>query len=381
MSLTIDDLTTELTADQVVETWLTNLETLKIPARSWRKAGALRTIMRVAAISYAQFTQVQVLANKSGFLDLASGGWLTLLARYLFDVERPTATFATGQATLVNGGGGLYTHAARTYQVKNTATGKVYTNVSSFTLNPLATLTIDIEAIEAGSASSSGPGEIDAQVTIDNGVTVSNDAAVVGTDALEDEPLRELCRAKRESLSPLGPRGAYKFAILTATRDDGTLVDINRVQVSHSSSLGRVHAYAASPSGTPVAGDLTAAEANVEAIARPDAVTFTLEGAVGVPISTSLTVWATTTPGLDAAGLQQLVDQALIAMGKTYPIGGIKKPPSAQGYLYAGNIEGTAKGVHPAIFDVTGAVDTPLNDGQVPVLTNAITVNFVEAPE
>lgn len=381
MPLTLDQLVTPLTADSVMATWIANLETVGIPASTWRKGGALRTIMAVVATSYAGFTQVQVAANKAQFLDLASTGWLTLLARYLFNVERPVATFATGAVTLVNGGGGLYTHAAGTYQVKNSTTGKVYTNVSGFTLNPLATLTIDIVAVEAGSASSSAPTTIDAQVTDDNAVTVSNADAVVGTDALDDEGLRALCRAKRESLSPNGPRGAYKFAVLTALRNDGSLVDINRVQVSSSSSLGQVHAYAASPSGTPISTDLDAARTNVENIARPDAVTFTLDGAVGVPISQSLTIWATTTPGLDATGLGALVDAALIAMAEAYPIGGIKKTGATQGYLFAGNVEGTAKGVHPAIFDVEGAVDTPLNDGQVPILTNAITVRFVEAPE
>jgi hypothetical protein len=383
--LTLAQLVTAITSDQFMQRWIDNLETLGIPASKWRKGGALRTIMRVIGNSFEGFSQNQVLANGSAFLGIAKKGWLTLLARYTFNVERIDATFASGQVTLTNGGGGLYTHNPRTFQVKNTRTGKVYTNTSLFTLNPTSAITIDIEAIEAGSASSSAPGEIDALVTIDNGVTVTNAAAVVGADAESDDALVARCEAKRETASDKGPRGAYEYAALSALLGDGTPVGVNRVQISASSDFGTVDMWVATPTGAPTSAELDAINNNVEFGdqttffgARPDSVKFTLFAAVPVPLSGVLDVWATATPGLDEATLTDLVNAQLEAMISTYPIGGRRKPPSTQGYLFAGNVEGTAKAAHPAIFDVAGATDLPINPGEVATYTATIVVHFVE---
>ena len=101
--------------------------------------------------------------------------------------------------------------------------------------------------------------------------------------------------------------------------------------------------------------------------------------ATEVAIAKSLTVWAKQTDGLSAGDLEALVSDALIEMARTYPIGGIKKPPAAQGYLYATTIEGTAKAAHPAVFAIDGVgADVPLNDGQVAVLATTISVRIVE---
>lgn len=384
--LSIDDLITPITPDQALETFLSELEAFGIPARSWRKAGAYRTILRVLATAYAGYSQVQVAAIKSGFLDTAAGGWLTLLAQYVFNVTRINATFATGAITLVNTSGGLYTQAAGTYVVKSAASGKQYVNTAPFTLNPASTLTgVPVQALEIGSASNAvadgaGNPTIDTQVTVLNGVTVSNPAAVIGTDAETDDALRVRCLNKLASLSPNGPRGAYEYAVATATHTDGSPVNVNRAVVSPESTHGTVTVWIASPSGSPSPADITAVEANIEAIARPDSVTVFVFGATPHALSTPLTVWAKTTAGLDAPTLTTLVAQALNTMASGYPIGGIIKPPSTQGYLYAGTIEEAAASAHPAIFDVDGASDLLLNPGEVPVITAAVTVRFVNVP-
>lgn len=384
--LTIDDLFTAMTEDQVLETFLSALEGFGIPARSWRKAGAYRTILRVVAKSYAGFTTVMVAAIKSGFLDTAAAGWLTLLAFYVFGVTRIAGTFATGTITLVNAGGGLYTRNPGEFICKCTSSGKQYYNTAAFTLNPNATLTgVPIQAFELGSASNAladgeGNPTIDAMVTPLAGVTVSNPAAVVGTDPETDDALRQRCRNKLGSLSPNGPRGAYEYAVASATHLDGTPVNVNRSAVSPESTKGTVTIYIASPSGTPTSADVDAVVASVEAIARPDTVTVTVLAATAVPVSKSLTVWAKTTAGLDADTLASLVGDELVALGEGYPIGGIKKTGSPNGYLYASKIEAAAGEAHDAIFAIDGVgSDVLLNPGEVPAITAAITVRFVDA--
>jgi hypothetical protein len=53
MALSVSQLFTPVTEDQAFETFLSTLETLSIPARSWRIGGAFRNILKVVARSYA----------------------------------------------------------------------------------------------------------------------------------------------------------------------------------------------------------------------------------------------------------------------------------------------------------------------------------------
>ena len=383
MSLSIDELTKPLTEDQVLERLLTIIEDLGLPARSWRKGGVARTILRAVARTYAGFTELMAAAIKSGFLETADGAWLRLLAKFVYGVDFIPATFATGTLQFTNAGGGIYgpfqPGEVRALWPISATENKAYTNTEIFTLNPGDVKLVAFQAVELGSASSAPPGDIDTLETTMLGVTVTNLEAFVGTDDEADEDLRQRCKDKLAALSFNGPRGAYAYAVRSAKRTDGSAVDVNRLQVSPSSSTGIVNVWVASSSGAPIPSDLVFIADSIERIARPDSVTVNVYAATEVALSKSLTVWAKKTDGLSDTDLASIVDAALIAMTRTYPIGGIKKPPSVQGYLYATTIEGTAKGAHPAIFAVDGVgADLPLADGQVATLATTITVRFVE---
>ena len=106
----------------------------------------------------------------------------------------------------------------------NPTTNKAYRNTGSVSLGAMATLTIPIRAVEAGSTSTSTAGTITAFETPVLGVTVSNAVEVVGRDEELDPALRARCSEKLGSLSPFGPWDAYTYAARNATRADGTLV-------------------------------------------------------------------------------------------------------------------------------------------------------------
>lgn len=377
--LSIDQLTTPLTQDAVRADFVGRLVGLGIPADKWRKGGALSVMLTVTAAVFAGFTTLLAAAIKSGFLDFAEGPWLTLVAFYVYGVSRVEATFATGQVQLTNSGGGLYTLAAGAYQVENPTTGKVYANTSPFTLNPSSTLQIDIQAVEIGAASSSPAGTITAQQTSLLGVTVTNLTDVVGTDAEGDATLQQRCRDKLATLSGKGATGAYRYAVLSALRPDGTPVDINRVAKYADPDTGIVTLYAASPSGAPTTLDLGFASDNVEKLARPDTDRFDLFAATPIVLAASLVVWATRTDGVSASDLQSEIQAALDAAVEIYPIGGIPQPPSTAGFLYASFIDGVVKSVHPSIYAVSGATDLPLTVGEVATLSVSIDVRLVEA--
>ncbi len=382
--LSITDLMQALTEDQVLETFLSNLEAIGVPARSWRVGGVARTILRIVARTYAGFTSVMAEFIKAGFLESASLGWLTLLAYYVYGVSRIDATFATGKAQLTNNGGGIYptvgTFGIGEVAFRNPTTKKTYTNAEAFSLNPGQTLLVAISATELGTASNSTPGTITELVTPLVEVVVTNPAAVVGTDQQTDPDLRQMCKDKLSALSALGPRGAYAFAIRVARRDDGSTVDVNRWSISPASTKGKVTIYVASSSGSVSSPDLVFILASIERIARPDSVTVDLFSASEVALSKTLTVWATRTDGIAANDIEAFADASLLSMMTDYPIGGKAKPPSTQGYLFASKVESAAAAGHPSIYAVdVAAGDLAINPGEVATLATTITVRLVEA--
>lgn len=378
----MEDITTLLTpldADVTFNTWMQALKDAGVPSDSWRKGGPMRTLMRIIAATIVAAWTVVIAAISGGFLETSQGNWLTLLAFYVYGVSRVEATFAQGSVTLVNAGGGVFDANPGELILINTTTKKTYTNTAIIHLGSGATITgVAIIALEAGSASTSPAGTITGFVTPWSNVTVTNPADVVGLDAQSDADLKSLCMLKLGALSLLGPRDAYAYAIRTAN-NNGAPVNINRRSISRSNSTGTVSIVIASPSGAPSAGDLAAVETNIEAVARPDTVTVNVTGAVVVTSSQSITVWAVQTAGLDAPALTSMVEDAVTALVAEYAIGGLTKPPSSAGFLFASDMVGAAKDAHPAIYAVDGFTDIPLSSGQVASVVLSISVRFVQS--
>jgi hypothetical protein len=349
----IDDLLTPVTADEQLESFLATLEALGLPARSWRSGGVYRTILRVVAEQYSAFSFAAVEVVASNFLETASGGWLTRLAASTFGVTRNPATFATGFITLTNSGGGIYSLATGQIRVECVTTGKSYTNQSPIALAALSTLTgVAVIAVEQGAESTAAPATVTRVVTVLPGVASSNPAAIVGQDAETDDSLRARCNASRAAGGVYGPRSIYAYAARTAKRLDGSPVDVTRVRVAADPLTGIVSVVVASASGSPTPTDLQAVRDSVEAIARPDSVTATVAGAIATPVTATIIVWARRIDGVSAADLATRVQTALATMIASYPIGGIAKPTSTQGYLYADNIAGTSRSADNSIFDI-----------------------------
>lgn len=391
---TIDELFTPPTEDEIFDTFISTLITLGIPADGWRKGGVARTILRIVAVLYAGFALIISTIAKAGYLDTATGGWLSMLARFVYGVDRIVATYATGQVTVHNGGGGVYAFEIGEFKCKASGTEKVYTNVSRVpavgNFNPGDTLTFDVIAVELGTDSNAAPGTVDTLVSNITDGTVTNAAAIVGQDAELDEDLRQRCRDSLGALSPFGPRGAYRFAIRSAKLPSGAAVNVNRVYLQPFSSTGRELAYVASPSGSVSAPELDAITDSVEDLARPDTDTFELHSASAVNYTATVTVYAKKTKGIAAADIQDAVNRRLIDFVEVYPIGGRVKPSTTQGYLFAQSLAEAAKA---STNDTTEAdkaalatiwlvensgADLPLNIGEVAALATTVIVRITE---
>lgn len=370
----VTDLLTKITKDQMRTTLVNLLVTLGVRADLWRKGGVASSILTVIAQTAAGFSSVMVDALSSNFLDDASGSWLVLLAYYVYGVTARPATFATGQYTLTNAGGGVYSYAPGQWTVLNSTTKVTYTNADAIALGSLSSQTFGIIATVAGSAGSATPGQIDTLVTTMLGVTGTNAAAVVGQDAQSNASLRIACQASLAAQSVRGPRDAYQWAVTTAVNPStGAVVNIDRVQVVTATSTGIVSIYCAAPSGAPTASDLTAAAAAVEKLARPNGTTANVYSVSTVPDANSITIWAQALPGVTAAAITAAAATAVADYLAIYPIGGLSM--GAGGYLFASGIDGVIKATNPAIYAVTGTTDIAIAAGQV--VTDSVAIGTV----
>lgn len=377
MALPLDQLAQPVSADSVRASIYALLKAAGLPVTSWKEGSVIRTIIAVLAQVISTFTNVVAVITQGGFLDLATGIYLTLLAHYVYGVDRIEATFATGEVTLTNTAGGLYTFGPGDLIVSNPTTGATYANTTTFTLqpvgNPGAVVTIPVQATEVGAASTSAPHTITGLVTGLNGVSVDNANPIVGQDAETDDALRVRCRDALGALSPNGPQAAYEFFAKTTARSDGTIIAVNRVQVTAQSSTGQVSVWFASPSG-PITDptDLAIIDANIQTHVVPIGITCTTQSATAVPVTVQYTAYADAASGLLVATLQAKIAAALTAFFSSYPIGGRALTRGGQGYLFASKIRAVIVDADPSIFQVSvtlPAADVALNAGQIATLT------------
>lgn len=377
MALTLDQLTTPMTPDEVKASIYAVLATVGTNTTSWKPGAVARTIIAGVSIVLAAFSTLMALIAKSGFLELAEGEWLTLVARHVFGVEREEETFAAGPCTISNSGGGVFDFDPGDLIVRNSSTDKTYYNTASIHLGSGQTgLTIAVQAFEAGSASSSNPTDIDEVVTNAIGVTVTNATAIVGLDAELDPVLRLRCLEKRSSLSPNGPRDAYAFFARGAKRADGSSIGVTRVRVTKSSSTGQVTVTVATATGG-VTGDVDDPDTDLGAIDEaiqlnvvPDAVTATVQSATALVIPVTYEVWIYSTASMTTQQVKDAIAAKLTSFMTTQPIAGNIIAP-ATGKVFLDAIRTAIGATRPEIFHVAVTVpggDTDVAATEVPVL-------------
>ena len=356
--------------------------TLGLPVTSWETGDPTRSLYHFVSNILSTLEGVAVGYIASGFLDFAVARanadptdrqWLVLLAEQVYGYEAAEATYATCTITLTNGGGGFWPDLqAGDLTFRNSSTGKTYHNTSGGTLNSGIgqTLTLDIIADEAGSASSSGATEIDEMVTTLLEVTCSNPTAAIGLDAESPSSIAAGCRAKLGSLSPNGPRAAYEY-VATRSALTGTS-NVTRARSVGDSATGDVLLYLAGPSGAVIEADRAKVEAAVLQWSTPLCITPTVASAVTKTIAPTYELWLYDTVGKTDAEAHALVQAALQTMMAARPISGDVIPPATSGYVYKSLIESTVASPFPGeVFRVAVTVpasDTAIAASEVPTL-------------
>lgn len=320
---------------------------LGLPVTSWIAGDPTRSTYHYLS-AVLEALEIQVAGYiASGFLDYATGDWLTILAAQLYNVTRIGSTYAGTSVTLTNGGGGLYVIGVGDVVVKSSLSGKTYTNTSGGTLasGPGTTLDLDFVADEAGASSSAAALGIDTMVTGLLAVTCSNATAALGIDEELDEPLRDRCRAKLGMLSPNGPADAYDFVVRDPTLTGVT--DITRSRTVADSTTGAVTVYVGSDSGASAGASVTAAQAAVELWATPLCVTPTVVNCAALSVPVTYELWLYSAAGETDAAVKAKVAADLAVMFAARPIGGDIIAPAATGKLYQSLIAATIRASYP----------------------------------
>src|SRR5690606_22967724 len=134
---TLEELTTPLTREEIEEAIYSTLAAKGVRTTSWKSGGVARTIITGTSIVLSAFSRLQALIAKGGFLDIAEDEWLTLVARHVYGVERIEGTFASGEVTLTNTGGGVFAGDAGDLVFScssGPAEGKTYRNTAAYSL-------------------------------------------------------------------------------------------------------------------------------------------------------------------------------------------------------------------------------------------------------
>jgi phage-related baseplate assembly protein len=385
---TLTDLTKPATREDVQTAIYQVLGVLGVNTTSWGTGAVVRTMIVATSAVLAALSTLQANIAASGFMELAEGAWLTLTAHYVYDVDRLEATYATGLLTLTNPGGGVFDVLPGDLIVSNPdpSSGKSYRNTAHFILNAASSLTIGIEAVEVGAASNAAPGAVTGMTTVLLNVTCANADPIVGSDEESDEALRERCREKLGSLSPMGPWDAYAYSARISTRPTGENIGITRTRVLKD-GYGHVTLIVANASGAVDASDVDIINENIQREATPLAVSSSTESAVEVPFTVSYEAWVYNTSGNNDAQIIDLIRAKVIAFFAAQPIGGNLLTPTPPGFIFQEAIRSSiASALQPQIFHVlvsSPAGDTSLATTEVAVLTGfgTETVHQVPVPE
>lgn len=366
----LDTLTKPLTSAQVEAAIYSAIAAKGISTTGWKSGAVVRTIIAALAIVLAAISVLVSLLAKSGFLELASGDWLDLVALHVYGTERTEATFATGTVRLTNttGVGSFVSVPIGDLVVKNAA-GKTYRSTETFSLPAVAGATVDVavQADEAGSASTTGAGTITAFVTTFVGCDVTNLAGLSGSDRESDASLRARARAKTGTLSPNGPKDAYAYVATAAKRADGSSIGVTRVRCIADGN-GNVAVYVADADGslTGTVGDeetdLGIVDRDIQEQVVPLAVTATVQAATPESIAVTYELWVDSAIGLTEDEVKTAVAAALAEYLGSVPIGGEVLPSISGGYVYRSAIEAAITSVVGTEYLIRCSLTTPAAD-------------------
>lgn len=171
---TLAELLTPVTDAEAAQAILTELaaQNPPLPTTSWQSGSVPSVLVAVFADSEGNLYTGRINVASGGYLSLASGDWLTLLAYENYGITRDEAVATQGLVQFTDGGGGPYTLTAGVTTVSNGT--RTYVVDVTGTLPVNGKLFARVVATLVGQAGNVANGAITTLVTALSGVTVSN---------------------------------------------------------------------------------------------------------------------------------------------------------------------------------------------------------------
>lgn len=203
MALSLKDLLTPETEDELLERLIAMLAASDFPVTAWLAGGVVLTMLEKLALVYAEAgTRIQSIAL-GGYLATSKGKWLSLLAQDWFAVDRIAAVATEGYFVLRDAGAGP--HVIVPGQLTARYGALLFTNTEGGTLAANGSLSLRWRAKAVGAAYNAVPtGEYLELATSIPGVTVRADPILgtgtwivaVGADEEPDASLVKRCLAR-----------------------------------------------------------------------------------------------------------------------------------------------------------------------------------------
>ena len=397
MAVPLSELTTALTADEVMTQQLAIATAEGLQVTAWQPVSVARTIYQTNAELVAVYSETVVQIAASGFAsfaaELESFVPLDLVSEQVYNNTRIPASSAVCDSTgfsVTNASGSSYgPFTAGQLIFSNPTTGKEYVNSATVTIAASATTGVALLAREPGAAYTSGPGTITNLVKPLVGCTCTNTATLIGADAETNAQLFQRDVAKLSSLSPNGAAGAYYFfatSILDPTQpfyDAALSQPVTRVLVV--SAPARVSVYLANAAGPLSGPDVAIVDGVFQAWCVPSGITTTTYAAGSATVNVTSTCYVPSSAGLTTLAVQNAVAAALAVYFENLPIGGVTDatanvvPVGAlYGVIYAAIVGLSVSNAGKMSVAISvPAADVPVATTAVPVL-GSVTTNVVQ---
>jgi uncharacterized phage protein gp47/JayE len=363
MPLSLKDLTTPPTEEDLINQFLGVLALAGFPVTQWQVGGVARTLLRIIARGCASLAQLIAKLAAAGFNSTAAGDWLTLLSREVFQNDRSPATFASGTARLALSSSLAGPYTITVGQLRFTWNKKTYKNTSGGTLTYPATLDVGFIADSPGSTFNA-PDNALTLLTPLAGMSVSlSSVTSQGTDQELDPALRE------KNAGMWGTVGSTANSAGYATWARQASAQVTRVRVTENDPVdGHVKVRIAGPSGALAPEVVGAVQTFLEPF-RALCVTLLVVSADNetVPVVGEIRI-SSGHPNAGNAPAQ--VNDALNRLAQAASIGGTLDLSD----LYAA-IEGVA-GVSSSLLSAP-AGDTTVGPDHVPVLAISLSTRLV----
>ena len=291
MTTSYATLTTPVTQAAYLSQILATLAAQGFPVTAWQPGNAGRTLAVADAAALTDLRAVIADVARGGYLDTATGDWLTLLAAGLFDLTRTPAVFAVGSVTLACvATAGPYSITAGALVVTDGTRRWRSTNTTTQTLPSSGSLVVNVRAESPGTAYNvSGSTLLLTPVSPSlAGVTVTAASSWLTTSGVAEESdaaLRARCRLRWSTLGRGANLDAYTYNALNAG-----VSAVTRAQAVPGGGDGTVAVYIAQAAATATSPQVASVQTYINAV-NPITDTATVTAATAVTINVAATVY------------------------------------------------------------------------------------------